>query len=325
MVALNENFAPSKTDTQLKNRVGNFFSGTLDCVGSDRPAARNRIGEKRSCSYDIASGVTYYGFRYYDPVTGRWPSRDPIGEYGGLNLYGMVVNDPVNLWDYLGLNSGNPFDSGLTFEISEDFIRKEYGEECACLLKSVTYNIAGGLGYGDNNWENALDELNSSVNLLSYVPTSINPLDVAIHAGGKLFQLPDISNAYDAFTDQQKMLRNTLPNYEVMTKVNYLVQNGYERKWWGWGPEDKSRPLYKDGPDFVRMPNPEYDSSSGVLAAAAYLNSGGDLDDLNIFHDERVRMAPVFDWGDDRRFDSYENAVKAAFKQLDRHIRAICP
>ena len=24
----------------------------------------------------------YYGYRYYDPVTGRWPSRDPIGEAG---------------------------------------------------------------------------------------------------------------------------------------------------------------------------------------------------------------------------------------------------
>lgn len=34
-----------------------------------------------------------YGYRYYDPVTGRWPSRDPIGEQGGVNLYGFVGND----------------------------------------------------------------------------------------------------------------------------------------------------------------------------------------------------------------------------------------
>ena len=45
----------------------------------------------------------YYGFRYYDPVTGRWPSRDPIGENGGINLYGMVGNNPVNRLDLLGL------------------------------------------------------------------------------------------------------------------------------------------------------------------------------------------------------------------------------
>lgn len=44
-----------------------------------------------------------YGYRYYDPVTGRWPSRDPIGEPGGINLYAMVGNDAIRSWDYLGL------------------------------------------------------------------------------------------------------------------------------------------------------------------------------------------------------------------------------
>lgn len=48
------------------------------------------------------AGVTHYGYRYYDPVTGRWPSRDPIGENGGLNLYGFVGNDGVNRLDFLG-------------------------------------------------------------------------------------------------------------------------------------------------------------------------------------------------------------------------------
>jgi hypothetical protein len=46
--------------------------------------------------------VRYYGYRYYDPVTGRWPSRDPIGERGGINLYGMVKNDTLNAVDVLG-------------------------------------------------------------------------------------------------------------------------------------------------------------------------------------------------------------------------------
>ncbi|MEP2776073.1 MAG: RHS repeat-associated core domain-containing protein [Luteolibacter sp.] len=48
-------------------------------------------------------GITYYGYRYYDPVTGRWPSRDPMGEKGGVNLYGMVRNSPLNWVDALGL------------------------------------------------------------------------------------------------------------------------------------------------------------------------------------------------------------------------------
>ena len=32
---------------------------------------------------------------YYNPGTGRWPNRDPLGELGGLNLYGFLSNDPT--------------------------------------------------------------------------------------------------------------------------------------------------------------------------------------------------------------------------------------
>lgn len=49
-------------------------------------------------------GLNYYGYRYYDPVTGRWPSRDPIEERGGSNLYGFVGNNPVKWVDRLGLD-----------------------------------------------------------------------------------------------------------------------------------------------------------------------------------------------------------------------------
>jgi RHS repeat-associated protein len=52
---------------------------------------------------DFVTGLYYYTYRYYDPVTGRWPSRDPIEEQGGINLYGFVGNDGVNRFDVLGL------------------------------------------------------------------------------------------------------------------------------------------------------------------------------------------------------------------------------
>jgi RHS repeat-associated protein len=51
---------------------------------------------------DAATGLYYYGYRYYDPLTGRWSSRDPIGERGGMNLYGFINNNPTNLIDVLG-------------------------------------------------------------------------------------------------------------------------------------------------------------------------------------------------------------------------------
>ena len=52
------------------------------------------------------TGLHYYGYRHYDPLTGRWPSRDPIGERGGINLYAFVGNNGVNSWDYLGMAGG---------------------------------------------------------------------------------------------------------------------------------------------------------------------------------------------------------------------------
>ena len=48
------------------------------------------------------SGLGYYGYRYYDPVTGRWPSRDATGEQGGVNLYQFANNVPCCRIDYLG-------------------------------------------------------------------------------------------------------------------------------------------------------------------------------------------------------------------------------
>jgi len=52
---------------------------------------------------DDETDLAYYGYRYYSPETGRWPSRDPIGERGGVNPYAFVLNSPVMGVDLVGL------------------------------------------------------------------------------------------------------------------------------------------------------------------------------------------------------------------------------
>ncbi len=52
---------------------------------------------------DDESGLLYYGYRYLNVGTGRWLSRDPIEEDGGVNLYGFLQNDAINTIDKLGL------------------------------------------------------------------------------------------------------------------------------------------------------------------------------------------------------------------------------
>ena len=48
------------------------------------------------------------GYRFYSPALGRWTARDPIGERGGLNLYGFVANNAVLSFDAWGLLSAFP-------------------------------------------------------------------------------------------------------------------------------------------------------------------------------------------------------------------------
>jgi RHS repeat-associated protein len=50
-----------------------------------------------------AQGLVMAANRVYDPDLGRWLSRDPIGENGGMNLYRYANNNPVNFVDLDGL------------------------------------------------------------------------------------------------------------------------------------------------------------------------------------------------------------------------------
>jgi RHS repeat-associated protein len=58
--------------------------------------------------YDEGTGLSYFGYRFYLPVLGRWMTRDPIGYEGGLNLYGFVGNNPTNYLDPFG-HEYNPY------------------------------------------------------------------------------------------------------------------------------------------------------------------------------------------------------------------------
>jgi RHS repeat-associated protein len=50
-----------------------------------------------------ATGLYYYGFRYYAPWLQRWMSADPLGVQDGLNLFAMVHGNPVGYVDFQGL------------------------------------------------------------------------------------------------------------------------------------------------------------------------------------------------------------------------------
>jgi RHS repeat-associated protein len=80
---------------------------------------------------DDESDFLYYGYRYYNPSTGRWLSRDPKGERGGKNLYGFVKNCPLNKVDPKGkdamvVNCGGEFGHTYFVVMKQDGSCKAY-------------------------------------------------------------------------------------------------------------------------------------------------------------------------------------------------------
>ena len=78
------------------------FGNTIRSTGTYAAANPFRFSTKY---WDPETTLYYYGFRHYDPATGRWPSRDPIGENwwtGEFNVYAFVRNDSLNWADLLG-------------------------------------------------------------------------------------------------------------------------------------------------------------------------------------------------------------------------------
>ena len=77
------------------------FGETLTIRGSASALAANAY--RFSTKYtDAETGLLYYGYRYYNPGTGRWLNRDPIGEEGGKNLCAFVQNMPIGAIDLHG-------------------------------------------------------------------------------------------------------------------------------------------------------------------------------------------------------------------------------
>lgn len=90
------------------------------------PTASTRYGFAGSFGYqhdglaDAAdeTGALHVGWRHYDPVIGRFRERDPIGIWGGVNVYEYVRNSPTSGVDPLGLSEFNYSSLGLATKIN---------------------------------------------------------------------------------------------------------------------------------------------------------------------------------------------------------------
>jgi RHS repeat-associated protein len=103
------------------------FGKTTVATGSKANDFAHRFSTK---PLDLTTGLYYYGYRFYDPETGRWPSRDPIEEDGGINLYGYIENNPIGSFDYLGLHSEPRCRTKCRAELPKGMSREECFQKC---------------------------------------------------------------------------------------------------------------------------------------------------------------------------------------------------
>lgn len=89
-----------RTTASPANALSAVWTGIASRSGALRPLA-DPICKHSTCTR-ARSHDNY--FRTYDPSTGRYISADPIGQIGGVNLYGYVRNNPLRYADPLGLS-----------------------------------------------------------------------------------------------------------------------------------------------------------------------------------------------------------------------------
>jgi RHS repeat-associated protein len=90
--------------TMLVNSAGTMQAQYLydpygNTLGMWGPLAVGNTYRFSSKEIEPKSGIYYHGYRYYEPNLQRWLNRDPIAEFGGINLYEFNFNSPPNYVD----------------------------------------------------------------------------------------------------------------------------------------------------------------------------------------------------------------------------------
>ena len=160
--------APAPCNLTGKNRVWEIFqlsSRTRPANRRQSPQPRRKI---RPTATKTASGIPY------------WPSRDPIEERGGVNLYGFVGNNGINKIDFLG-------QLGLADSIWDYWLARNRPGALnfpVTLLLTDMWNELDGYTYGDRmdsyrkHVEEALSTGVISVNKQGWQKVEINsPID----------------------------------------------------------------------------------------------------------------------------------------------------
>ena len=111
----------STTSFMTDSTGARIDSSTYTVLGEHIDGTNHRYGYAGAYGYQTHDDLPYLhvGHRYYDPATGRFLQRDPLGIQAGLNVYAYVRSAPTIRIDPDGLRyrppgATGPPDKGFT-------------------------------------------------------------------------------------------------------------------------------------------------------------------------------------------------------------------
>jgi len=174
--------------------------------------------------FDAETGLHYNGHRYYEPSTGRYVTEDPIGLFGGVNLFIYTHNSPIKRIDPKGLY-GYDVHFGETEKIA---LQEGYLDDMASAIANADNNIDtkySPISAMDNNGENVTCQNQENWHFI-YWPRVEELLQKAM----KSCSLEDLGEAL-----------HVLQDFYSHTKTGWTAKNKYCRGHF-WAEKDPDIP-----------------------------------------------------------------------------------
>lgn len=207
----------------------NNQSGTLD-----QPF---KFSTKR---HDSATGMIYFGYRFYMPEVKKWLTRDPIGENGGINLYGYVGGNPQNRIDPYGLEKLSMFNPNHKTIGTSDWVANQHVK--ASPDKSGTLKV---YGHYDEYSGTFKDSRSGENERLQPIEMALEILESGLWEPGMPIELHSCNSARGDSSPAEEIAELLQTEVSGTTDYLWLYRNGKHSingKTWFSGSQDLASP-----------------------------------------------------------------------------------
>ena len=193
----------------MANGIGGAFDG-FGCFGelgsSHTPAMAPSPFAFASKYQDSETLLFYFGFRFYDSLSGNWLTRDPKKEKSGFPLKDFARNDPINFVDIYGLcpyKCGSNITQNLNEtpgEISGTFANWPEAPKASACCELLGLNNPGTKDH-QNAWdiiELATDNPNAISEVHKINPDYVNPIPLGTKSTACEYTVTFNGNCHDA-------------------------------------------------------------------------------------------------------------------------------